>query len=67
MQTRSQILSKHVTFDFDEASLAWKSNKIYQGNGTYVYRCEQIMKNGKPCKKNACLYSDFCKTHNKSL
>ena len=28
-----------VEIDFDESSKAWKSNKIYKGNGMYHYKC----------------------------
>lgn len=28
-----------VEIDFDESSKAWKSNKIYRGNGMYHYKC----------------------------
>ncbi len=27
-----------VNIDFDEASLAWRANKIYLGNGEYKYK-----------------------------
>ena len=26
-----------VDIDFDEASAAWRANKVYEGNGTYRY------------------------------
>ncbi len=35
--------------DFDEASRAWRKNKISLGNGYFAYRCNYIHSNGKRC------------------
>ena len=50
-------------FDFDEASEAWKANKISIGNGSYRYMCAN--KSGKKCKcLKKCLPGEiYCKTH----
>jgi len=34
---------------FDDASLAWSSNKIKKDCGHYVYKCGYIHKNGRQC------------------
>jgi hypothetical protein len=64
METRSQIkalLSKYeFIFDFDQASLAWKSNKKSNGNGTYIYVC-------KNCKRESIIGKEFCKIHLKNI
>jgi hypothetical protein len=65
MRTRSQILD--VIIDFDEASAAWKENKIAKGNGTYTYRCCAALRNGAPCSQRAMDRADFCKRHSKSI
>ena len=72
MQTRSQtkaLLNKPIqsnnfdTFDFDEASRAWKANKKSIGNGSYVYVCQKQTIAGKQCNKK-CLHGiDFCRIH----
>ena len=49
--------------DFDEASAAWRENKIQTKKGIYVYRCENIFPNGKRCRKPVHKYSDYCKMH----
>lgn len=47
MKTRSQSNKEkqplyEVNIDFDDASLAWKSNKKSIGNGSYKYICTAI-------------------------
>ena len=54
-----------VEIDFDEASIAWKANKKYIGNGTYKYICTQKYKNGNQCKREKESGMDYCKMHNK--
>jgi len=61
MKTRSQI--QEFVFDFDEASAAWKENKIAKGNGTYTYKCCGVLRNGEACSQRALDYTDFCKRH----
>ena len=65
MQTRS--MTKKVEFsvdiDFDEASKAWRSNKISKGNCMYIYKCEKVLKTGEPCCQPAGFFSNFCKRH----
>jgi hypothetical protein len=36
--------------NFNEASIAWRSNKKYLGNGMFVYTCNYVFSNGKPCR-----------------
>jgi hypothetical protein len=36
---------------FDEASVAWRKNKISIGNGSFAYRCNYIHTNKKQCNK----------------
>ena len=65
MQTRSQTTT--VQIDFDEASAAWKANKIPKGNGTYTYRCSAILRSGGPCTQPAQCHKETCKRHNTSV
>ena len=39
------------TIDFDEASKAWRKNKIHLGNGYFAYQCNYIHSNGRQCNK----------------
>ena len=36
-EVSSHLTELSVDIDFDEASEAWRANKIYEGNGTYRY------------------------------
>ena len=70
MQTRSQTriqnkkqLTYEVNIDFNLASICWKQNKIYKGNGTYVYKCDGITKQNKPCNNKCYLNNIYCKKH----
>lgn len=50
--------------DFDEASKAWRMNKIHKGGGYYVYKCENINKLGKQCKNKVCKPEEkYCVFH----
>lgn len=40
-----------VLVDFDAASMAWRANKKYLGNGMFAYCCAYIHSNGKPCRR----------------
>lgn len=54
-------------FDFDEASEAWKANKISIGNGSYRYMCANKSEKNRKCLKK-CLHGEiYCKTHYKPL
>lgn len=55
-----------VEIDFDDASLAWRSNKKSKGNCTYIYCCMQVTKQGKKCIRTAVNNCDFCKMHQKT-
>ena len=59
---------------FDNASMLWKQNKKYLGNGVYAYLCEGVFKNKKCCLRKACKESlmdvwapqRYCKLHYQS-
>lgn len=36
---------------FDDASRAWRSNKIALGGGWFAYRCAYIHSDGQQCRK----------------
>ena len=59
-------LNYDVDIDFDDAHDEWASNKKRGPNGTYVYICGRILKNGKKCQQTCIdkigLYSG-CKRH----
>jgi hypothetical protein len=55
MQTRSQTASQELTvdIDFDEASKAWRENKIKLKNGCYKYKkAKNIFRRGHNNKNN---------------
>ena len=74
VQTRSQLKQEkqeketlyEVDIDFDEASYAWKANKISIGNGSYRYMCANISKNNNVCLKKCLQGEIYCKTHYKN-
>ena len=75
VQTRSQLKKERVEvqplyevdIDFDEASDAWKANKISIGNGSYRYMCANKSEKNRKCLKK-CLHGEiYCKTHYKPL
>lgn len=48
---------------FDLSSQAWRANKKAKANGAFVYGCEHICSNAKPCKKEVFKTSKYCKYH----
>jgi hypothetical protein len=53
---------------FDASSAAWMANKRRVGGhsgGTYIYVCEHIRSNGKPCRRPVAGdgSSTLCKSH----
>jgi hypothetical protein len=57
-----------VNIDFDEASTAWKANKISTGNGCYKYIdnvCGVVMKNGNTCMREKCHFHKKKRTSHK--
>lgn len=49
---------------FNDASQAWRANKIQKSNATYQYRCSERLKNEKRCSKT--LHSQlYCQKHTK--
>ena len=73
MQTRSMTKNTtntplyvyEVNIDFDEASVCWKSNKKYMGNGEYKYICNQNTNSRNTCKRERLPGYEYCKIHNK--
>ena len=53
-----------MPIDFEQASQAWRQNKIHKGNGYFVYRCSYIHSDGKSCKRPS-IHSSLhaCKKH----
>jgi len=45
--------------NFDEASLEWRKNKKYLGNGLFTYLCNYRHSNGKHCKKRIASASNY--------
>ena len=56
-----------VIIDFDDALRCWRSNKKSIGNGSFVYTCEYIHKNGNKCNNNIIDNTIMCKQHIKQL
>lgn len=66
MITRSRSRSQTIfTFDidFDDASNAWKANKVPKGNGTYTYACEAIKLDGCKCSQPVHENTNYCRRH----
>lgn len=51
-----------VDIDFDEASKAWRRNKIALDYGEFRYCCCQFTKKGEKCK-NKIVQDDLCHLH----
>jgi hypothetical protein len=70
VKTRSQIKYEmslyEVNIDFDDASEAWKSNKLSIGNGSYKYVCCNKGKNNKTCIAKCLPGENYCRTHLKT-
>ena len=71
MNTRSQTKYNtstlyEVNIDFDEASIAWRSNKKQMDNGMFKYICCGITKTGNKCARNPLQNSEYCKIHMKN-
>lgn len=72
MKTRSQTKNEKVSLyeyeyefniNFDEASEAWKQNKVSIGNGSYKYLCKKRGKNNNICIKKCLHGEEYCSTH----
>ena len=55
--------SYNNNIDFDEASKAWRRNKISLGEGSFRYRCIAKTKEGKMCKNKPKRDYDHCHVH----
>ena len=67
-QTRSNKTPYSITeFNpefFNNASIAWRENKIQKPNATFQYRCSERLKNGNRCAKSP--HDQFhCQKHTK--
>jgi hypothetical protein len=51
------------TYNFDEASSAWRANKRSNGNGSFRYICAGTTRTGRPCRRTTQLNLEFCMTH----
>ena len=55
--------------DFDEATKSLKENKKLKGNGTYVYQCQGLTKEGKPCQREVMkiVGAEYCRQHSNGV
>lgn len=65
MNTRSKTnqLRIKVDIDFNEASIAWRSNKKPIKNGCFKYLCCQKTLSGNPCKRESQTNDIYCSQH----
>ena len=68
MNTRSQTKYDasslyEVNIDFDEASEAWKQNKLSIGNGSYRYLCKKRGIRNNICIKKCLQGEEYCCVH----
>ena len=58
-----------VNINFDEASEAWRANKINLNDAChFIYRCKYIHSDNTICKKGTiCPYLRVCKQHLNSI
>jgi len=65
VRTRPQpsVVYFEDTYDFDEASSAWRANKRSNGNGTFRYICAGSTRTGRHCQRTAQVHSEFCQIH----
>jgi len=54
-----------MDINFDKASIAWRRNKLYIGNGSFKYICGVTTKKGTPCKKTPVKNKNKCCIHTK--
>lgn len=52
-----------VNINFEEASRAWKENKVSTGNGTYKYICGATRKDGGKCQNRRQNGKMYCHIH----
>ena len=69
MQTRSQtkMVEYNVDINFDEASIAWRANKVAKKDGGFAYICEGKTKLGKKCVRKPLAGCNYCKLHKNKL
>jgi hypothetical protein len=68
METRSQTKYDNsslyeVSINFDEASEAWKQNKLSIGNGSYRYLCKKRGIRNNICIKKCLQGEEYCCVH----
>ncbi len=54
-----------MDIDFDEASNAWRKNKLSIGNGMFKYICCAITKKGNRCRNKPLKHKNCCHIHTK--
>ena len=63
-QTKYDVSSLYeVNIDFDEASKAWKQNKLSIGNGSYRYLCKKRGIRNNICIKKCLQGEEYCFAH----
>lgn len=68
MKTRSQTKYNNLALyedniDFDDASEAWKQNKMSIGNGSYIYLCKKMGIRNNKCIKKCLQGEEYCCVH----
>lgn len=68
MNTRSKTnYENNAVYDnfinFDEASEAWKKNKLSIGNGSYKYVCKKRGEKNNMCIKKCLQGEEYCCVH----
>jgi len=56
----------NIEINFDESSIAWRSNKKLVGSGQFKYKCLQKTQTGNDCKREALSGLNTCKCHSKN-
>jgi len=61
------MVEYNVDINFDETSIAWRSNKVAKKDGTFAYICEGKTKLGKKCVRKPLTGCNYCKLHKNKL
>ena len=56
-----------VNINFEEASILWRENKQYLGNGTYKYICMAKTKKNTQCLKQPLKNCNYCYIHKNTI
>lgn len=52
-----------MTIDFNAASIAWRTNKVSIGNGSFKYICSALTKKGRQCRNTPMKNCSKCRIH----